>query len=270
MRLIKKSFEKANLPKEVIFQGGLGSQIVAYAAYSYLQKTSELVYANLDYYKNNTPNFAKPGEGVSFWKYDLDKYNINMSDLIENTNNEPVKLVDQEYEKFDLFFEAQARLDFVNLFQISDERRDYAKSLLKESNIHNSPFICIHIRRGDYLNVASHLVKDEEFIEIIDKFHKLADSIVILSDSKIDSKIKTLAEKKFKNVSLLGDSRISHVDGHNIMRNADILITSNSTYSLTAGVMNKNVVLIPKIWFGGGRESKLGDKILNLGKFSLI
>jgi len=270
MRLIKKFSEKVNLPKEIIFQGGLGSQIVAYAAYSYLQKTSGLVYANLDYYKNNTPNFAKPGEGVSFWKYDLDKYNINMSDLTENTNSEPVKLIDQEYEKFDLFFEAHTTLDFLKLFQISNERRDYANNLLKESNIHNSPFICIHIRRGDYLNVASHLVKDEEFIEIIDKFHKLTDSIVILSDSKIDSKIKTIAQKKFNNVLLLGDSGISHVDGHNIMRNADILITSNSTYSLTAGVMNKNVVLIPKIWFRGGRESKLADKILNLGKFSVI
>ena len=110
-------------------------------------------------------------------------------------------------------------------------------------------FLCIHIRRGDYVNVASHLISDGEFISLVRKFSGLINHAVILSDSPIEPDFRNAVSPHFSTVSFLDN--IDPYSSHRVMRCARILICSNSTFSLTAAALNPNaLVVVPKQWYG--------------------
>ena len=84
----------------------------------------------------------------------------------------------------------------------------------------------MHMRRGDYLNVASHVVSDEDFVNIAQKFSKIFQRIVVLSDSKIPTHVSDQIVNNFSNSLFLDD--IDAFTSHCIMRYATALIISNS------------------------------------------
>tara|TARA_A100001015_G_C14861450_1_gene660557 strand:+ start:44 stop:856 length:813 start_codon:yes stop_codon:yes gene_type:complete len=270
MKLSNIFSTNVKLPVEIIFQGGLGSQLVSYASYLYLRDSGKEVYCDLSYYHENKPSIAEPGEGVSFWKYELDSYGIDIESLIVKPENIQVKRLEDEEEKFILFSESLKNLNLKEIFKISEDQKNIYEEILKKNNIEKEKLICVHIRRGDYLNVASHIVKDEEFIGILEKFSGILDSLLIFSDSKISKSIKEVGKDNFKNFVFLDQNDVNAINVHNIMRNARILVASNSTFSLTAGLLNKNIILIPKTWYGSGRQDGLNDMLSKLGNFSLI
>ncbi len=109
----------------------------------------------------------------------------------------------------------------------------------------------MHVRRGDYVNVASHLIADGEFVRLAGKFAGLADHIVVLSDSPIERDLRTAVSALFRGVLLLDN--IDAFVAHRIMRSASILICSNSTFSLTAALLNSRALsVVPKQWYGSG------------------
>jgi hypothetical protein len=110
-------------------------------------------------------------------------------------------------------------------------------------------YLCIHVRRGDYVNVASHLVADGEFINLARKFSGLVDNLVVISDSPIGPDFRSALSSYFKRVSFLDNT--DPFTAHRIMRSARVLICSNSQFSLIAAALNPTaLVLIPKQWFG--------------------
>ena len=112
-------------------------------------------------------------------------------------------------------------------------------------------FLCMHVRRGDYVNVASHLIADGEFVRLVGKFAGLVDHVVVLSDSPIEADFRNAVSPLFKEVLFLDD--IDAFAAHRIMRIASILICSNSTFSLTAAVLNSRALaIVPKQWYGSG------------------
>ncbi len=270
MKLSNIFSTKIELPVEIIFQGGLGSQLVSYSSYLYLRDLGTEVYCDLNYFHENQPSIAKPGEGVSFWKYELDSYGIDIDSLSLKPKNTEVKRLEDEEEKFALFSESLKNLNLEKIFKISNDQKNIYEEILKKNKIEKEKLICMHIRRGDYLNVASHIVKDEEFIGILEKFSGIVDSLLIFSDSKISKRIKEVGKDNFKNFVFLDQNDINAINVHNIMRNSRILVASNSTFSLTAGLLNKNIILIPKTWYGSGRQDGLNDMLSKLGNFSLI
>jgi hypothetical protein len=108
-------------------------------------------------------------------------------------------------------------------------------------------YVCAHIRRGDYLNVASHLISDEVFLESTHKFSSLCETLVVVSDSSISPSLKNNFCSQFKNCVFLDN--IDAISTHCLMRKASVLICSNSQFSLTAAALNTTgLVLIPKNW----------------------
>jgi hypothetical protein len=105
------------------------------------------------------------------------------------------------------------------------------------------------MQRGDYVNVASHLIADVEFIKLARKFSGLVGNLVVISDSPISQDFRSEVSSYFKDVSFLDNT--DAFTAHRIMRNARILICSNSQFSLIAAALNPTaLVLIPKQWFG--------------------
>ena len=67
--------------KTVYFEGGLGSQILAYIEYSEKNKSSNKpVFANYDYFNNTKVDFTD-NTGLSMWTWRLDQYGIYQKDL---------------------------------------------------------------------------------------------------------------------------------------------------------------------------------------------
>ena len=122
-------------------------------------------------------------------------------------------------------------------------------------------FLCIHMRRGDFVNVASHLIADNEFLGLARKFSGLIRSVVVVSDSPIGSDFRGAVSSFFKEVLFLDD--IGAFDAHRIMRSASILVCSNSTFSLTAAALNPDaLVVVPKQWYGG--KHRVMETAINL------
>ena len=131
--------------------------------------------------------------------------------------------------------------------------------LLEKFRSDKDDFAVIHIRRGDYLNVASKVVSTEELINFINKIKKLLpENVLISSDSFLPSFEKDLFSNTFAEFNLVYvDPREDPFMVHDLMRSSSILVASNSTFSFTAGLLAKSgcMVFFPTNYFGQGRLS---------------
>jgi len=134
--------------------------------------------------------------------------------------------------------------------------------------------LCIHVRRGDYVNVASHLVADCEFIGLAGKFTGLVGHLAVVSDSPIDKPFRQAASSGYEQAVFMDN--IDAFTSHRIMRNARILICFNSQFNLIAALINPQALaVLPKHWFGENDRAieapiheACGFQILNSGGYS--
>jgi len=256
----------------ITFTGGLGAQIFSCAIYNYLKSKNNNVYADLTYF-DAPPKIAREGSKgeCSIWAWLLGEYNISKEDFaLPNRTfyskyiSRPYVLSDGMIEKVRLGIEALNSGLIKQLFPISP----YVNNKCREIDV-NLDYLCVHLRRGDYLNVASHVVKDEEFLKIINKFKSITPTIVIVSDSEISDEFKAvvqgLSKRQFYFVK--SDDHLSHA----LMRNARHLICSNSQFSLSAALLNSSegFIMVPCKWFGGSLTI-LQEPMNSLCKFQLI
>jgi hypothetical protein len=148
---------------------------------------------------------------------------------------------------------------------ISDEySAAYRRTALK-----NQPYLCVHVRRGDYINVASHLVSGSMLANVASKFTGLIHRVLILSDSPLNPDEFRELQTNFKDGFHIIDDDSNPALAHSLMRNAKVLICSNSQFSLSAGLLSDGLVILPKVWYGkGGRH--LNNIIDNSGDFLVL
>jgi Glycosyl transferase family 11 len=129
-------------------------------------------------------------------------------------------------------------------------------------------YLCIHIRRGDYLNVASHLISDDAFVRLAKRFVDLMNHAVIVSDSVVTDDLRARLSSLFAKTTFL--DHINEYETHCVMRGAHILIGSNSQFSLIAAILNtKGLVLLPRTWFGD-EQPELEALVSDLGDFQVL
>ena len=104
------------------------------------------------------------------------------------------------------------------------------------------------------MNVASYLVPDSHFIDIAMRAAGVLKSIVVLSDSPLSVEFKKTGRTLWGSVvyRLRGEAPFYC---HCLMRNASLLVCSNSQFSLTAGLLSSGFVVLPKKWYGEERKS---------------
>ena len=247
----------------ISFNGGLGAQLYSAAAYYYLEKHGYPVIANMNYF-NNTPNTAIPGiKGqCSMWKYELNEYNIlinSFKQYITIGNN--FQKIDDGVQKA-LFGESGFICEEIKQkFSINPNSRLFIKEYLN-----NEEFICLHIRRGDYLNVASYIIPDEKYFNVVQELSKHIKTILVVSDTPISESLKSMLDTLDVNIKyqIGGDIHIIH----GIMRLSKILICSNSQFSMTAGFLRDNNLLtyIPS-QYTSDNNSDIDKHILELQQF---
>jgi hypothetical protein len=235
---------KSKAPKKVIitFTGGMGAQILSAAIYFSMRNAGKEVYADLTYF--DTPeSIAIEGQigQPSHWAWQLKPFGLMPSDF-ESYAGEKVAsedLIVDGSRKISLALNALQSKDIQHYFPIANPTTTY--------DFDGTNYVCVHIRRGDYLNVASHLISDEVFLESTHKFSSLCDTLVVVSDSSISQSLKNNFYNQYKNCVFLDN--IDAISTHYLMRKASVLICSNSQFSLTAAALNTTgLVLIPKNW----------------------
>lgn len=238
----------------VTFTGGLGAQIFSAAVYFYLKNQGRNVYADLDYFRQQakTATVGNKGE-ISHWNYELNAYGLPLEGFATKRfaksffrRNRPEVIADGA-GKVGMAIAALRQKDVRKLFPIKQSILD---ECIKVTG--GNDYLCIHIRRGDYVNVASHLVGDMEFISLARSLSGFVSTVVVLSDSEVSSDIKDSLSKLFAYCSYVigGDMHIAHA----IIRQAKYLICSNSQFSLSAALLNEvgQQIFIPTKWFGEG------------------
>lgn len=242
---IINSIFKNSRPYVITFTGGMGAQIISAGIYFYLKEKGHTVYADLSYFEKK-PHVAIEGKkgDISHWGWQLEQFNLYQHTFrrIPNINRLQYNLIKDGDYKLNMGIEALSSKKIKLYFNFDDYKNKNHFDLGDEN------YLCIHIRRGDYLNVASYLISDELFTNLAIKFKNLINSAVVISDSTISKNVRYNICKNFKNAKFLDD--IDVIQAHTIMRNARVLICSNSQFSLVSALLNQNgMVFIPKKWF---------------------
>ncbi len=264
------------MDKIIPIEGGLGAQILTYIIINHFLKLGVPIKVDLRYFQN-VPKIAERGNGLSFFKWELDYFDIDIKSLKSHTQitlldkivkNLPLKthVKDGEPYKLQCLKESLKNKNWKYLFPIQNDDAIKAQEI-----IGNKGNIVVHIRKGDFLNVASHITTEDMVIPLLRKFKGCNISkLIIITDGSVEVD-RFNAELSFlEDISI--HQNINNMLSHAIMRKASILITSNSQFSLTAGLLNDSgIVISPKKWFGTSRKNAKLEKILcELGSWNLI
>jgi hypothetical protein len=207
---------------------------------------------------------GKSGE-ISRWRWDLEGYGISKNDFrnVSSSGRSIPVICDGELK-------AKLALKAIRHPEIKGKFKPHFQSPLIEK-YKNKKYACIHIRRGDYLNVASHLVEDYLFDSLMQKLRPMVDHLVVVSDSKVAiDNFKEINRWCKANVCVLDSSRqVPDIVIHALMASADLLVCSNSQFSLSAGLLSNGLVFLPKKWFGE-REKPIEDIIGKLSDFCIM
>ena len=243
-KIILKYAESKN-SFEVTFTGGLGNQIISYLAFKYLQNIGKKVYANIDYFEDHSLKKSLSKKGLSIYKWELENYAKISLDKLKKTTKFKGKrnfLIKDGYIKYLLCFKClnyKLHKRYLNLIDPND--------ILDKRILDLPNYICVHIRQGDFLKVASYVVNINRSLNIAKKFRGFSSTLIILSDGDIENKFIHEMEVFFNKVIKIINSEVIY--SHSIMRKASILICSNSQFSLSASFIRDKPSLVPKKWF---------------------
>ena len=171
-------------PTVITFTGGMGAQLLSAAIYFSMKKDGNLVYADLSYFDEPERVAAAGSAGqCSHWAWQLGLFGLTptMFDINPALHKRNSVVLEDGPEKLEAGMKALAQPEIQAIFTIPSEAKNNLPAWIDEK------FLCIHIRRGDYVNVASHLLADEAFIALAKKFSGLVDRLVVLSDSPIET-----------------------------------------------------------------------------------
>lgn len=257
-------------PVVISFTGGMGAQLISAAIYLDLKYQGYDVYADFRYFEEK----IHPRLEYSLWGWQLDCFGLTMRNFkrydIQNLRLISAMHVKDGPIKTRLVLEAIEKTHVLNaLNSYTKEFKELAADFIHRTPLLSGAYACVHLRRGDYLKVASYVVPEDHFLEVLYKIRNLVGNLVIISDSPVSSKFKEAVNNTFNSTIFYDSNQIDFALSHYIMKSAKILICSNSQFSWTAGKLSKGLVLVPNKWFGGrGLESKMSP--VREGSFSLI
>ena len=256
----------------VFIEGGLGSQILNVLRLWNLQEVSsgKDVKCDLSYFKHK--------DRSNLWNWELRPYGIDLNQFAKSESKSKLNKYREKVDYLSLNelnsnYWRTVRNRYIDRFSFSHEIiRDILNKELGQENL--GDFCAIHIRRGDYLSVASKLVQVDEYLEVISKvIGLLPKNILLVSDSPISTDVisgfeKILFEKK---VFILDNSNLEPYLIHCVLRMANVLITGNSTFSFSAALLgDDNQIALSPNQFHSGKNSELYNATFrDAGKFFL-
>jgi len=239
----------------VVFQGGLGAQILSAAAYFSLKSDGHPVVADFSYFLKE-PRVARAGgrggrRGVSIWPWELEAFGLRKTDFEVAVKGPslPVVLSDDTPEKINIAAKALLNSEIAERFSIGGdwERRILAKFGLETfGHSRVTGYVAVHIRRGDYLNVASWLVSDEEMLSVVLSRAICRKKLVLSSDSRVPSRTIRALKRSFDSVQVVNPEQASALETLVLLARSSEFFASNSQFSLVSALLGQGTAHIPE------------------------
>jgi hypothetical protein len=168
----------------VHIEGGLGSQIFGVISFWERQERYGVSVAKCD-----LSYFTSQNRG-DLWNWQLHRYQIGLKDLqgYESvTIGNILKLKSDFLSEFEINsgYWIQARKKYLDRFYFDPMLlNDFRKKFAEFEDVHS--YGAVHIRRGDYLKVASKVIEFNEYLELLISIQKLIPKdLLIISDSPL-------------------------------------------------------------------------------------
>ena len=157
--------------------------------------------------KYMTGNIQDKNEGITILNFhnSLKKYksvlNKNFSNFhfnkINNIKDAQSNIDSLFYSNPNLISDGKTKIKlFTNAMRDEAIRKKFIHNdcewlqVIEKENINFENTCCLHLRRGDFVNVASEIVSYEEFINICKKLHKQKENIIVFSDSSKEDNLE--------------------------------------------------------------------------------
>ena len=234
--------------KVVRIEGGLGSQILGYLRYLEECRVADAramrpPIVDTSYFDVNPEKWNRD---VSLWSWQLDEFGITRNKLKASTSLfQRIMRMHPSARSLD-WAQGKGLVSLGKIYRNSfPASHDFAMRILKALRIEpsDSEYCVVHLRRGDYLRVASLLLSEGEIFHLLNLIqNQIPEYTIFVSDSLISDELRdqfqNILDGKTKCV-FLDDGAFQAIEIHNLMRYASLLIASNSTFSITAGVFNE-------------------------------
>jgi hypothetical protein len=239
--------------RTLFFEGGLGSQLISAMTYMVLTEKQPLI-CDFTYFKCQD---HKANPDLSFWDWQLEAFGIKMDDFPQShlSSNRRFRGTRKISLSQGIINQIKAR-NLCDRFPLTDQ----FKNLQAELEISNDEkFACIHIRQGDYLNVAARVISLQEVVNSVLNLEIIMPKrIFLISDSSLSENEIATVKMKLKKHDLKVLIGGNVVATHGLMRNASLLVTSNSTFSFSAMLLaEKPQISITPNNFHGSNNEKL-------------
>ena len=238
-------------------EGGLGTQILGMIAFHYLSFIeNRKVNLDLSYFKVNNLLPLTREDGLTVWPWALGRYGFDLESLRQSSPANRLSLKKRGGWVFN---------NDLSVIKILEKALDYkwnhlfpfkeSTSLLNQIQEKTGmSFTVVHVRGGDYLKVSSKVVSIEEVLPVL-KNIKIDHHIIFTSDSQFSKKDREYITNQLdlNEVLFLDNPDIDQHEIHCLMRHANFLICSNSTFSFTAALLAETdtKVLAPTNFFKG-------------------
>lgn len=260
--------KKSQAPPIVSFTGGIGAQILSLAIVLEHNKSSRPIGVDLSYFEQE-PRQASLGEGVSIWPWGLDflGFPIERVSALSNIQRNEGLLLSDSPQKLAMGVSALVDPGLKGIFPRKEPELNF--SALNISDLRGKDrYVALHLRRGDYLNVASHLVPDQAYAALAARLSNVIPNAILISDSTPDVKSEMILRGQFEKFLVIGGLEHNPGEVHHLLRNAAIHVGSNGQFSLTAGLLSEGLYLAPKRFVTG--EDDINLFISSLSEFSAV
>jgi hypothetical protein len=257
----------------IAFEGGFGSQVLAYIEMEFFAYKKFDFDLDLSYF---TTEDLQSIDAHRPWR--LSKFGIEIAD-IQSTAKKNRKIRSSEFRSTNRDLWDFGKKNAERFFPFDSKP---VLDFLKNNGIDTKKkFTAIHIRRGDYLQLSSKIVTDQEVMDLVSKLSNLINDFIVISSDSVLSRpmskfFNQFALTRGKKILVLDSLEVDEVLIHQVFRLSDILICSNSTFSFSAAILAKksNVSFAPIDFFDplswGGTTEKINRKFRDSGNFFIL
>jgi hypothetical protein len=240
----------------VFLEGGLGSQLLGLMLYLQRTEADPTTRVDASYFAGGPDQPTDDAAGLTMRPWELHRYGFEVSQFGSVDRRLRVRLSPADQGALDQrFMPLVAQRDWTRDFPIVDSALTELHGLGLSAE---AVYGCVHVRRGDYLRVSSRVVGLDEALALCDRVEGLLpESLVFLSDGPFTDAERDSVATHLRGRSCIFTTGDDQHAVHGVLRMASVLVTSNSTFSWSAGLLTTRpdaVVLSPQSFFGTDNE----------------
>jgi glycosyltransferase involved in cell wall biosynthesis len=256
-----------SLQIDLDFAGGLGAQLLSLGIYLGLIASGIRVKANLKYFTLPAADYSTREDGLpTHWDWALKPYGYSIG-AVQALSDSQSRVSNFSISIHDGILKSRLRNE-LSRFILNDRMipdvvlNSDLESIREVKRLAGSTgYVALHLRRGDYRAVASHIVEDRTSVECALLVSSIANSIVVCSEEVPPPSVSERLRDRYQNVFFFDIQKLSQYGAVHIFRNSKVFVMSNSQLSYIGASLSRGLALSPRKWFGD--EHRILNDLIN-------